>query len=91
MKEKNKINRSFEEALCELESVIEQLEREDLTLDKALEHFENGISLMRHCDSHLKNAQGKLKELLKDENGKWVTKVSGVTLQSFIEGEEVDG
>ncbi|MFP4012771.1 MAG: exodeoxyribonuclease VII small subunit [Chitinispirillaceae bacterium] len=84
-------NHTFEEALAELENVIEQLEREDLTLDKALLHFENGIRLMRHCDTHLKSAQGKLKELLKGEDGEFITKVLGVTLESFIGGEETDG
>jgi len=91
MAEKKNTGQTFEEALSKLEGVIEQLERDDLTLDKALLHFEDGIRLMRHCDVHLKSAQGKLKELLKGEDGEFITKVLGVTLESFIGGEKIDG
>ncbi len=83
--------KTFEEALTDLENVIEQLERDDLTLDKALLHFEDGIRLMRHCDTHLKSAQGKLKELLKGEDGEFITEVLGISLESFIGGEEING
>jgi len=82
---------TFEDALAKLETVIEQLESDDLSLDKALACFEQGIQLMRKCDSHLKSAQGKLKELLKGENGEFVEKVLGITLESFAGGEEADG
>jgi len=74
---------SFETALHELERVIEQLESEELTLDSALEHFEKGISLMRSCDSHLKNAEGKLKELLKGENGEFIERVLGISMDTL--------
>jgi exodeoxyribonuclease VII small subunit len=66
---------SFEEALAEIESIIEKLERDDITLSDALLHFERGVSLMRVCDSHLKNAEGKLVELTKGENGEFIEKL----------------
>ena len=83
-------NRTFEECLSELENVIDQLEKEDLTLDKALDHFEKGIGLMRNCDTHLKNAHGKIKELLKGENGELVTRILGENLESFIDRNNGD-
>lgn len=79
---------SFEEALLELEKTIEELERDDLTLEKALHFFEHGISLMRSCDSHLKSAQGKIQQLLRGENGAFVEKVLGNTLESFLNRED---
>ena len=82
---------SFEEALAELETIIARLEEGDLTLDKALEYFERGIGLMRQCDARLKQADGKLKELLKDENGEFVEKVLGVSLSNVLGEEEFDG
>ena len=79
---------TFEDALAALEGVISELEKEDLSLDRALTIFEQGIILMRKCDSHLKNAQGKMKELLKGENGEFVEKVLGDTLESFLSRDE---
>jgi exodeoxyribonuclease VII small subunit len=74
----------FEEALAELEKIIEQLEGTDLTLDTSLALFERGITLIRTCDSHLKSAQGKVAELCKDENGEFVEKVLGMSLEAFV-------
>jgi exodeoxyribonuclease VII small subunit len=79
---------TFEDALEALENVINELEKEDLSLDRALTIFEQGIVLMRKCDSHLKSAQGKIKELLKGENGQFVEKVLGTTLESFLSRDE---
>ena len=79
---------TFEEALAKLEKTIEQLENSDVTLDKSLGLFEQGIGLIRTCDAHLKKAKGKITELLKGDNGEYVEKVLGATLESFITKEE---
>jgi len=55
----------FEEALAELESLVERLERGDLPLDEALKAFERGITLTRHCQASLQAAQQKVEILLK--------------------------
>jgi exodeoxyribonuclease VII small subunit len=74
---------SFEEALKEMEGIIGLLERDDLTLSDALAHFERGVTLMRVCDSHLKSAEGKLKELTKGENGEFIERLLGVKNDPF--------
>lgn len=79
---------TFEEALGSLEEIISELERDDLTLDNALSYFEKGINLVRRCDTHLKNAQGKIRELFEGENGKIVEKISGMTLETFCGKDE---
>jgi exodeoxyribonuclease VII small subunit len=58
----------FEEALAELEGLVERLERGDLPLDEALKTFERGVELTRHCQSSLKSAQQKVEILLKRGN-----------------------
>lgn len=78
---------SFEEALGSLEEVITELEKDDLSLDRALTIFEQGVGLMRQCDARLGSAQGKMKELLKGENGEFVEKVLGDSLESFLNRE----
>jgi exodeoxyribonuclease VII small subunit len=81
---------SFEAGLIEIEKITGRLESGDLTLDQALALFEQGISLLRICDGHLKNAQGRITELLKGENGKYVEKVLGAVLDPFIVKEKND-
>jgi exodeoxyribonuclease VII small subunit len=81
---------TFESSLAELEKTIEQLEDGDLTLDTSLELFEKGVTLIRTCDTHLKKARGKITELLKGENGEFVEKILGNSLESFVSKEDTD-
>jgi exodeoxyribonuclease VII small subunit len=55
----------FEQALAELESLVERLERGDLPLDEAIRTFERGVELTRQCQSSLKAAQQRVEILLK--------------------------
>ncbi|TLY92386.1 MAG: exodeoxyribonuclease VII small subunit [Gammaproteobacteria bacterium] len=55
----------FEQALAELEALVERLERGDLPLDEALKIFERGVALTRHCQASLQAAQQKVEILLK--------------------------
>lgn len=66
---------SFESAIKELEKIIETLESPDLTLTNALDNFEKGVGLMKICDSHLKAAEGKLKELVSGKDGQFIEKI----------------
>ena len=55
----------FEQALAELEALVTRLERGDLPLDEALQTFERGVELTRHCQGSLKAAQQRVEILLK--------------------------
>ena len=55
----------FEQALAELEGLVERLEHGDVPLDEALRTFERGVALTRHCQSCLQAAQQKVEILLK--------------------------
>jgi exodeoxyribonuclease VII small subunit len=55
----------FEQALAELETLVERLERGDLPLEEALRAFERGVVLTRHCQACLQEAQQKVEILLK--------------------------
>jgi exodeoxyribonuclease VII small subunit len=55
----------FEKALAELEGLVTRLESGDLPLDEALQTFERGVVLTRHCQTALKAAQQKVEILLK--------------------------
>ena len=43
----------FEEALKQLEEIVNKLESGDLTLDKSLEEYEEGVRLIRLCQKKL--------------------------------------
>ena len=81
---KKKTEGAFESALAGLEDVVNKLDGADLTLDKALLYFEQGIGHIRVCEEQLKKADGTLRELLKGENGELVERVIGVSLASAL-------
>ena len=54
----------FEQALGELESVVDRLEHGELPLDEALKQFERGIELARGCQDALKQAEQRVEILL---------------------------
>lgn len=55
----------FEECLARLEQIVEQLEKGDLPLEKALALFEEGMKLSASCRTELEAAEGKVEILLK--------------------------
>lgn len=57
----------FEQALHELEQLVEQLEQGDLTLEQSLAQFERGVSLARECRDSLNAAEQKVQLLLESE------------------------
>ncbi len=61
--------KDFETALKSLESIVGQLEAGDLTLDRALELFEEGIKTSRFCNSKLEEAERKVETLIKSSDG----------------------
>ncbi len=58
----------FEESLNKLESLVEQMEEGDLSLEDSLKTFEEGIKLTRECQKALQSAEQKVK-LLVEQNG----------------------
>jgi exodeoxyribonuclease VII small subunit len=59
----------FETALKKLEEIVKKLENGDLSLDSALELFEEGIKLSRFCHTRLEEAERRVEILLKNNSG----------------------
>jgi exodeoxyribonuclease VII small subunit len=59
---------SYEEALQELEELVNTLETGENDLQKTLLYFERGQALASHCISLLDDAELKVKDILKGEN-----------------------
>ncbi len=65
---------SFEESLAKLEEIVKDLETEDIPLEESMEKFEMGIKLSSNCLKKLNEAEEKIEELTRSEDGKLVTK-----------------
>lgn len=64
MASKKPENLSFEEAISELSTIVNEMERGDLPLETALKHFERGIALASASSSKLEQAQQKVQILM---------------------------
>ena len=53
----------FEDAVSELESLVEALETGDVSLEQALGKFERGVTLARECQQTLKHAELRVDQL----------------------------
>ncbi|MFN3235960.1 MAG: exodeoxyribonuclease VII small subunit [Pseudomonadales bacterium] len=58
----------FEASLAKLESLVEQMESGDLSLDESLKLFEEGIKLTRECQQALASAEQTVNQLM-EKNG----------------------
>ena len=70
MAKKELEKKRFEEALEELEKVVERLESGELSLEDSLAAFEEGIGLVKFCNQRLTEVEKKIELLVKDKDGK---------------------
>ena len=63
-------NLSFEEALKELEEIVNSLERGDVSLEDAIEAYERGSMLKNQCEKRLKEAKMKVEKIQSSQNGR---------------------
>ena len=59
----------FETALKRLEEIVKKLENGELSLDSALQLFEEGIKLSRFCHTKLEEAERRVEILVKNNSG----------------------
>ncbi|MFY9213024.1 MAG: exodeoxyribonuclease VII small subunit [Aestuariivita sp.] len=60
---------TFENAMRELESVVDQLERGDVALDASIALYERGAALKKRCEDELKRAEEKVAAITLDGDG----------------------
>jgi exodeoxyribonuclease VII small subunit len=56
----------LEKSLAEITQLIETMEQGELTLDQSLGHFERGITLVKHCQKILEDAEQKVQILIQN-------------------------
>jgi exodeoxyribonuclease VII small subunit len=62
--------KNFEASLEELERIVRRLEQGELTLEKSLELFEQGVQLSRECQERLSQAERRIEILMRDSQGR---------------------
>jgi exodeoxyribonuclease VII small subunit len=60
---------SFEEALAELEGIVQKLERGQLDLESSIQAYERGTALRAHCAEKLRQVQLRVEKLTLDREG----------------------
>jgi exodeoxyribonuclease VII small subunit len=64
---------SFEESLKKLETIVDQLEKGDLSLEDSIKLFEEGVGLSASCKKEIEIADGKVQMLIKQRDGSFKT------------------
>ena len=59
----------FETSLDELENLVNDLERGELSLEQSLTAFERGVKLTRECQQALKTAEQRVDQLVQTSDG----------------------
>jgi len=78
---------SFEEQLTALETVVERLERGELSLDESVRLFEEGVKLSEACKKELEAAEGRIQVLVEKGSGE----MRGVELEVEENVDEGEG
>lgn len=60
---------TFEQALAQLEKIVQDLERGDVALEESIELYSRGEALRQHCDTVLKRAEAKVEKIALDAGG----------------------
>jgi exodeoxyribonuclease VII small subunit len=66
----------FEEALTQLETIVEAMESGELPLEGMLTRFEEGVKLVQTCQSRLEEAELKISRLERNATGEPALKPS---------------
>ena len=69
-------NLSFEEALKELQNLVEELESGNVELEKSIALYEKGTKLKLYCEEKLKVAEAK------------ISKVTNETIEAHLEDQK---
>lgn len=64
---------SFEEAMAQLEEIVQQLEAGEVPLEESIQLFQRGMELSKYCQGKLQHVEKQI-NLLMEENGQVTAK-----------------
>jgi exodeoxyribonuclease VII small subunit len=60
----------FEQAIAQLEAIVDQLEKGAVPLEESIAAYERGEALKKHCDALLKSAEQRIEKIMLGADGK---------------------
>lgn len=66
----NDQKKTFEEAMDQLEEIVEKLEEGDVPLEEAISIYQKGMELSKFCHDKLKRVEGQLTQILTEDGQK---------------------
>ena len=66
-------NLSFEEALSNLEEIIQRMESGEAPLDSLVTHYQTGVKMLKLCREKIEGAEMKIKEV-QEKDGEFIEK-----------------
>lgn len=76
-------DKKFEDALQDLEGLVEKLDAGDLSLEASLQAFEDGVALVRFLEEKLTEVEKRVEVLTRDNSGLFQTQ----SLETDEEGD----
>ncbi|MCI9617142.1 MAG: exodeoxyribonuclease VII small subunit [Eubacterium sp.] len=64
MEEKKTIEQNFEE----IESIIQNMQEEDVTLDKSFELYNKGLNLVKDCNAHIDKIEKQIQIINEEQS-----------------------
>ncbi len=61
--------KTFEQAMKQLEQIVQDLESGEMPLEKAIKTFEEGIQLSKYCTEKLDESEKRVTILMQDATG----------------------
>lgn len=77
--EKQPQERTFEEAMEQMEKIVQRLEENDVPLEEAIDLFQEGMALSKTCHQKLSKVEEKMDQILKED---------GEMKAFFIQGDD---
>lgn len=62
---------NFEKAMERLETIVQELEEGEFSLDNSIKKYEEGIKLVTFCRERLEKARQKIETITKSKNGEF--------------------
>lgn len=60
---------SFEDAMSELQEIVNGLDSGNILLDNAIENYSRGSALKKHCQKKLKEAKLRIEKVVVENDG----------------------
>ena len=74
--------KTIEQAMKQLEQIVQDLESGDMPLEKAIKTFEEGVQLSKFCSQKLDETEKKISVLMQDKDGKVTEKPFSVEAEN---------